>query len=437
MTMTTNPTIPSGAGARRILPTSSLAAVALAVFSVTGVATAQEFIPNHLFVANFGGNSVVEFNETGTQVRVIPTGNSTKPWGIAFGPNGHMYVTCTSLDAVREFDGAGNIVNTFGQADLDFPEGIALGPNGNVFVASFTTNRVVEFTPGGTKVRSFGAGTTLSGCDTVVIGIDGHIWTTSFNTNEVMEFAQDGTFLRKFGPAAGLGGPNAMVQLPNGHLLVTSVFTSSIFEFDSNGNKVTEFGNAAGVAAGFGITVGPDSNLYVGTAGANVVRLTTTGSAVGNAINDAALTGAAGVAFAPFRFTANITGTLSLLNDGTAKAKETATCSYSPGTQTLLVQLVDSPTSSLDLVSIYTNTAMVFHGNEIPPPDPKKPIAFAGTEIGARAIGEGASDTVALITTKLDAPTLFKRVTKIASQIIRTSPVGIANLKITSTKLLK
>jgi hypothetical protein len=73
------------------------------------------------------------------------------PRGLAFGPNGNLYVSSLGSRAVFELDSNGEVVHTFG--GFGEPHGLAFGPNGDLFVADATAKQIVELSPDGTRVR--------------------------------------------------------------------------------------------------------------------------------------------------------------------------------------------------------------------------------------------------------------------------------------------
>src|SRR5262245_25331758 len=104
------------------------------VFAFAAAGFGQEFAPDHLFAVDRQGNRVYEFDEAGAYVRLVGS-NLSKPWGLAFGPNGHLYVACESSNCVNEFDSFGALVAQIGGSILKGPRGLAIGPRGYLYVA--------------------------------------------------------------------------------------------------------------------------------------------------------------------------------------------------------------------------------------------------------------------------------------------------------------
>jgi DNA-binding beta-propeller fold protein YncE len=118
------------------------------------------FGPNgDLFLTDQFTNSVLEYNgTTGAFVRTfVPSGSGglINAKGLAFGPNGDLFVSSTGNTfpsdkaAVLEYDGTtGAFVKTFVPflgGGLTSPAGLAFGPNGDLFVADALLGAVLEY----------------------------------------------------------------------------------------------------------------------------------------------------------------------------------------------------------------------------------------------------------------------------------------------------
>lgn len=115
---------------------------------------ALTFGPNgNLFVASEGTNEIIEYSGTdGSLVGVFVSAGSgglDSPRGLVFKPDGNLLVTSYFTDNVLEYNGTtGAFVGVFNDLNPpDRPWGIAIGPNGNVFVARTADNayQVLEY----------------------------------------------------------------------------------------------------------------------------------------------------------------------------------------------------------------------------------------------------------------------------------------------------
>ena len=77
------------------------------------------------------------------------SGGLNAPAGMAFGPDGDLYVASNYGDEVLRYDGStGTFLGTFvgyQSGGLDEPDDLVFGPDGNLYVTSFRTDQVLEY----------------------------------------------------------------------------------------------------------------------------------------------------------------------------------------------------------------------------------------------------------------------------------------------------
>ena len=99
---------------------------------------------------------MLEYNgQTGVYIGELVSAGSgglVWPFGIAYGPDGNLYVTSEAIDShqVLRYDGtSGDYIDVFvssgDNGGLMQPRGLLFKPNGNLLVASFDTNQILEF----------------------------------------------------------------------------------------------------------------------------------------------------------------------------------------------------------------------------------------------------------------------------------------------------
>ena len=222
-----------------------------------------------LYVSAASASSVMRFDEDGIRLAdFVPSGsgNLGDPQGIAFGPNGNLFVASNGSNNVLEFDGNnGSFVGVFASrgdwtwpAEINFREGLLY---------------VSDFRPGGTVTR-FDA---LTGefVDVFISGLsfpdgqswdaNGDIYISEFTGNRVRKFdGQTGAPIEPFvqSGAGGLSGPLDNLFLPNGEFLVSSFNTDQVKHYDADGSFL---GNISGLPGPQGVEIGPDGQLYAGS----------------------------------------------------------------------------------------------------------------------------------------------------------------------------
>ena len=171
-------------------------------------------------------HEVRRFDEIGVSVPFVIAGSGGlgSPRGLAFGPNGNLFVSSLTGE-VLEYDGSnGSFVGVFvdttgnGGGPVD-PYGLAFH-QGSLFVASFFPSEVKEFDAGtGAFVQTFvtsGSGG-LSGPSGLAFGPDGDLYVTSYDDDAVRRYdGTNGSFVEIFvaSGSGGLSGPFDLLFLP-------------------------------------------------------------------------------------------------------------------------------------------------------------------------------------------------------------------------------
>ena len=110
-----------------------------------------------LYVSGFGSGNVVRFDPVAQTLLGefigIGSGGLTVPRGLTFGPDGNLYVTsetgASTSGQVLKYDGTtGAFVGVFvtaGSGGLGRPDGIVFGPDGNLYVSSGDSQSVLQY----------------------------------------------------------------------------------------------------------------------------------------------------------------------------------------------------------------------------------------------------------------------------------------------------
>jgi streptogramin lyase len=92
---------------------------------------------------------------TGAFVKTFASLIGSSAEGLAFGPNGDLFVTSIEDNAVEEFDGiTGVFVKTVNTAPIVLPLGLTFGPDGNLFVGN-ANGFVDELDQSGAVIKTF------------------------------------------------------------------------------------------------------------------------------------------------------------------------------------------------------------------------------------------------------------------------------------------
>jgi sugar lactone lactonase YvrE len=172
-----------------------------------------------IFVANRESNQVEVFSPTGTAILIFGVngtadGDFHLPQGIAFGPDGTLYVDDSGNDRVERFtmstgDTSATWDATYGQkgvgstapaGDLNNPTGIAVAPDGTVWVADTRNNRIQSLSPSGqwTAITTpVGTGTQLAFKAPwgITVAPDGSIWVSDTGNHRLVSFDTSGNLI--------------------------------------------------------------------------------------------------------------------------------------------------------------------------------------------------------------------------------------------------
>jgi DNA-binding beta-propeller fold protein YncE len=108
----------------------------------------------NLYVANYYGDTVSEFDSGGNLITGSFVPGLDHPTGLAFDGSGNLYVANALAGTVSEFDSSGTVVNASFASGLNYPTGLACDSSNNLFVVNYDTSTVSEFNSSGSLVRT-------------------------------------------------------------------------------------------------------------------------------------------------------------------------------------------------------------------------------------------------------------------------------------------
>ena len=174
-----------------------------------------------LFVANNFNHCVEVFNEdSGAFVRRIGEGELKNPWDVVAGGN-KIYVVDTFNERIAVFAQDGELTHAFGSkgrgpGQFACPAGLAFSPDGYLYVTNRDNRQVHVFTANGRYVKSFGDGALNH-----PIGIDvteqGQILVANCAGSTVAVFDKDGKHLYNI----AADNAHGVAVSPAGYILVT------------------------------------------------------------------------------------------------------------------------------------------------------------------------------------------------------------------------
>ena len=170
-----------------------LALLALTLL-VAGTTARAQTCANHLFVSGYFSNNVAIYDAcSGMFLRQLEeAGRIQGAQAVRYNAtNDLIYVVSEGNDQIQRYrhDGTYAFVDVFAQLSADFdPTGIAFGPNGEVYVASYGTSRVDELDPltGATIGTVLPSDSGLLGADNgMMVSADGKLYVPGYDSSSV------------------------------------------------------------------------------------------------------------------------------------------------------------------------------------------------------------------------------------------------------------
>jgi WD40 repeat protein len=256
---------------RSILSTlSSLVFSALIVFVLAAGASAQS-----LLVSSNGSARVDQFNSsTGALIGTFASGNGLAGiHGVAFGPDHQVYVASgDSGGVIKRFHGrTGAFLGDFTGAGsgLNNPIGLAFAPDGRLWVTSAGNHSLRRFSTAGVLELSVTAGS-LSTPIGLTLGPDNLLYVCSAGNNSIKRYnSTTGAFVDTF--VTNVSTPQDVTFGADGNLYISSYLDAKVYKYSGlTGAKIGIFADSIGTP--YGLTFGPDGNLYICSNGGFVKR---------------------------------------------------------------------------------------------------------------------------------------------------------------------
>lgn len=292
----------------------------IAAVAIPGVAAAGDLLVSSRFT-----NNVLRYNAgTGAFLGVFASGNGlANPNGIAYGPDGHLYVGLGDQPRVLRFDGqTGAFLDEFvgpsTPGGLVNCRGIAFGSEGDLYVCSASNHRVLRYAgTTGAFVGVAASGQGMNGPVGLTFGPDGNLYVGCALSNAAYAFTTAGTFLRSFQCGTHRNHVGTIFDRA-GRLLVAESVTNNVVAYDPvSGACLGVVAQGNGLNIPIYLALDAAGNLLVGSFGNDsVLRFDpATGAFLGTLVPPSAggLDGTHSMAFIPDTSTPARTGTWGAL----------------------------------------------------------------------------------------------------------------------------
>lgn len=233
-------------------------------------------LANHgdLLVSSRFSNNVLRYDRlTGAFRGVFASGNGlANPNGIAYGPDGHLYVGLGDTGRIMKFHGRtgaylSDFVNT-AEAGFSGSRAIAFGPDGHLYVAGANINSVLRFDGAtGAFKDVFASGNGMSGTVGLTFAPNGDLFVGAALSNAVYRFSSSGQFQRTYGGGSLSNATGVLVDAQS-RLLVAYSVSNRIQRYNlATGGNLGSLGATESLSIPIGMIFDPDGNLLVGSFG--------------------------------------------------------------------------------------------------------------------------------------------------------------------------
>ena len=230
-----------------------------------------------LLVGDHGSQAIGQY-DLGSGSPPLTIASVPTPYDIIVGPNNTILVATGEVgSSIERFDGTtGAWLGTFvapGSGGMGIPYGLAYGPDGNLYVSNYVTGSILRFngTTGaflGTFVANGSGG--LSSPGGLVFGPDNNLYVVNPYSNAILRFnGTTGAPMGVFAAGNGLAFPRTLTFGPDHNLYVGNGFfngVGGVLRFDgATGAFIDNFvpNHSGGLDTTADLTFGTDGRLYV------------------------------------------------------------------------------------------------------------------------------------------------------------------------------
>jgi sugar lactone lactonase YvrE len=226
---------------------------------------------DNVYVANIGDytDSIEQFNSAGSGSLFA---SGIDGWALAFDSAGNLY---GSSGSTIEKITPGGSASAFATLGTGFAAGMAFAPNGNLFVSTYSTDMIYEITPGG--VVSVFANAGSANPSGLAFDSAGNLYVAYSYTDTIEKFAANSNVGTVFA-TTGEDGPFGLAFDANGNLYAAINGHNEIAEFNSQGNMSVFLqgplpaGNNSDLDGPMGLAFDSSDNLYVVNNPANSIE---------------------------------------------------------------------------------------------------------------------------------------------------------------------
>jgi DNA-binding beta-propeller fold protein YncE len=205
---------------------------------------------DQIFVSSQGYSCILQIDpKDGTNVKIFVapgSGGLYAPTGLAFGPDGNLYVASSNHNILRYDGSTGSFIDVFvetGSGGLGSPKGIIFGPDGNLYVSSW--GNILRYDGKTGKFMDLFIPSGSGGLDIsfdLAFGPDGNLYISNWYRDNVLMFdGNSGDFIEAVVPSGsnGLSYPMGLGFDKNGNLYIANYGGGNILKYDGRRKQPT------------------------------------------------------------------------------------------------------------------------------------------------------------------------------------------------------
>jgi len=202
------------------------------------------------------------------------------PRGVAYDPQGYVYIVDSENERIQKFSSDGQLITTWGSygsgaGRFTSPYDIDVDSLGNVYVVDRSNSRIQKFDSSGQYISEWGSqgsgdGQFSSPNGIAIFGTE-FVYITDGSNNRIQKFTPTGQFLAEWG-SSGSGdgqfdGPYGIDVDNSGNVYVVDKYNKRVQKFDSSGQFLAKWGSEGSDDGQFNsptdIDVDDSGNVYV------------------------------------------------------------------------------------------------------------------------------------------------------------------------------
>ncbi len=248
----------------------------------------QKFGKNGNLITQWGRTGIRKWTEKDQSGVSEEKGRFYQPRGVAYDPNGHVYVVDAGNNRIQKFDRNGTFLIQWGSPGMGSgkfrnPTEVAVDSKGCVYVVDAGNNRIQKFDSNGTFLTEWGGAGSGDGQFSNPYGVTvdqyRNVYVTDAGNSRLQIFESDGTFISSLeseGTAKKAIRPNGVAVDSNGNIYIADTHHKFVKKYDIEKNFVTQWGSYGIEDRAFAnlsaIAVDSGGNVYAAEADKNSIQ---------------------------------------------------------------------------------------------------------------------------------------------------------------------